>query len=345
MAPADRPVRATDVALHRRADDGVALLERRGSYVQLSAAAATIWEWCDGTRDVDAIARAYRECYAVDGTSAITALLAGWHEAGFVASSLDAPRASADVRARSITRRGASIFLAWPIERWSSRPRAVARILFAPPVLIALAVIALTGGALGAHIAPRAAIHGTAESIAVAIGLVLAVIAHEAGHALTLSHFGGAVRRVGIGWYWCAPVAFVDTSDAHALPRAARIAVSLAGPAASFVVAALATLVASSPLPESIRAVAWSLALINYGISLWNLNPLIELDGYYVLVDLLNRPNLRSDAFDAIRRLRPTPIELAYAGGALTYAATFIAVAVPAAITHIAPVLRALITR
>ena len=345
MTPADRPVRATDVALRRRSDDGVALLERHGRYVQLSAAAAAIWEWCDGTRDVDAIARAYRECYAVDGTPAITTLLAGWHETGFVASSRDAPRASADVRARSVMRRGASIFVAWSIERWSARLESVAHMLFAPSVLIALAVIALAGGALALHIAPRAAIHGTAESVALAVGLVFAVILHEAGHALTLAHFGGTVRRAGIGWYWCAPLAFVDTSDAHALPRAARIAVSLAGPAASFVVAALATLVASSPLPESIRAVAWSLALINYGISLWNLNPLIELDGYYVLTDLLDRPNLRSDAFGAIRRMRPTPVELAYAGGALTYAATFIAVVLPAAITHIAPVLRALTTR
>jgi putative peptide zinc metalloprotease protein len=342
MTAADRPLRATDVTLHRRPDDGVALLERRGRYVQLSRAAAAIWQLCDGEHDVDAIAQSYRERYAVDGTPAIAALLDRWHRAGLVARGLDVADGRTSEQTCSVVRSGAGVYVAWRVERWAPLLRWMARAAFAPPVLLALAAIALSGGALALRIGTRSAVHGAAQTLALAVALGFAVIVHEAGHALTLARFGGTIRRIGIGWYWCAPVAFVDTSDAHALPRAQRIGVSLGGPLASFVLAGLAALVASCALPESVRSLAWSLAIVNYGVSLWNLNPLIELDGYYILADLLGRPNLRSDAFRALRRRCASRVELAYAAGALTYALVIVGFVLHAVIPAIAIDVRAL---
>jgi Zn-dependent protease len=101
-------------------------------------------------------------------------------------------------------------------------------------------------------------------------------------------------------------------------------------------VAGLAALIAVCVPDENVRAVAWSLAIGNYAICLWNLNPLIELDGYYALADVLDRPNLRSDAFRALRQRCPSRIELAYAGAALTYALVFGAFAISAIIARLA---------
>jgi putative peptide zinc metalloprotease protein len=335
ISPADRPVRAAGVTLRRRPDDGVVLLERRGRYHQISGAAAAIWHWCDGEHDVVEIAQRYHERHGIDGSAAIAALLERWYAAGLVAAH---PPGIADaLGARdsiSLTRRGASMYIAWPLERWAGRVRSIADRAFAPPVLAALTAIALAGGALALHMGNRPTVSGTAQ--------VLAVIVHEAGHALTLARFGGTVRRAGIGWYWCAPVAFVDTSDAHALPRAQRIGVSLGGPIASFALAGLATIVASCALPDGVRSVAWSLAIVNYSVSLWNLNPLIELDGYYILTDVLNRPNLRSDAFSAFRRGRPSRIEFAYVAGALAYALVMTALVLQTIIPRITIAIRAL---
>ena len=344
MTPADRPVRASEVTLHRRSDDGVALLERRGRYHQLSGAAAAIWQWCDGEHDLVAIAQRYHERHGVDGSAAIAALLERWYDAGLVvAHPLDNPGRPAPQDTISVTRSGASIYVAWPLERWASLVRSMADCAFAPPVLAALTAIALGGGALALHMGNRPRVGGGAQVVALAVAFVLAVIVHEAGHALTLARFGGTVRRAGIGWYWCAPVAFVDTSDAHALPRAMRIGVSLGGPIASFILAGLAAVVASCALPSGVRSVAWSLAVMNYGVSIWNLNPLIELDGYYILTDLLGRPNLRADAFRALRRRRPSRIELAYAGGALAYASIAVTLLLHALVPEITVAMRALL--
>jgi Zn-dependent protease len=340
IGAADRPVHATGVTLRRRSDDGVALLEGGGRYVQLSDAAVTIWHWCDGLHDVDAIVGCYRERYAIDANEAIIALLERWHDRGLIArcavvAGPTAPAASA-IPGCDVVRSGMSVYLAWRVDAWDPALQWLAQRAFAAPALATFAASAVSGCVTALRAAPHVRVHGAPEYVALGIAFAIAVIVHEAGHALTLVHFGGRVRRAGIGWYWCAPIAFVDTSDAHALPRAQRIGVSLAGPAASFVVAGLAALIAVCVPDENVRAVAWSLAIGNYAICLWNLNPLIELDGYYALADVLDRPNLRSDAFRALRQRCPSRIELAYAGAALTYALVFGAFAISAIIARLA---------
>ncbi len=67
--------------------------------------------------------------------------------------------------------------------------------------------------------------------------------------------------------------------------------------------------------------------------------------GYYALADVLDRPNLRSDAFRALRQRCPSGIELAYAGAALAYALVFGAFAVSAIIARFAIVVHSSIGR
>jgi putative peptide zinc metalloprotease protein len=75
-----------------------------------------------------------------------------------------------------------------------------------------------------------------------------------------------------------------------------RIAVSLAGPYTNLVIGSLASIAAWFVPNAVLSAVLWEFALLSYLGVLLNLNPLMEFDGYYVLSDLLEKPNLRPRA-------------------------------------------------
>jgi putative peptide zinc metalloprotease protein len=122
------------------------------------------------------------------------------------------------------------------------------------------------------------------------------VIVHEAGHAFATKRFGRSVGAVGVGWYWFGPIAFVDTSDMWLAPRWPRIAVSLAGPYANALLGGLAALAAWFAPSVIAAAALWQFALASYLMVVINLNPLLEYDGYYVLADLLDCPDLRPRA-------------------------------------------------
>jgi len=109
-------------------------------------------------------------------------------------------------------------------------------------------------------------------------------------------------------------VAFVDTSDMWLEGKRRRIAVAFAGPYTNFVLAGAAALASSLVGSSAWAAVLFTLAADGYIVGLLNLNPLYELDGYYVLSDWLEVPNLRSEALaylgGAVWRRRPTTLDL-----------------------------------
>jgi putative peptide zinc metalloprotease protein len=131
---------------------------------------------------------------------------------------------------------------------------------------------------------------------------LVALLVHEAGHAFTTKHFGREVPRVGIGWYWFEPVAYVDTSDMWLEGGWPRIAVSLAGPYTNLVIGSLASIAAWFVPNVVLSAVLWEFALLSYLGVLLNLNPLMEFDGYFVLSDHLEKPNLRPRALSWLGR-------------------------------------------
>jgi putative peptide zinc metalloprotease protein len=111
-----------------------------------------------------------------------------------------------------------------------------------------------------------------------------------------------------------------------------RIAVSLAGPYTNLVIGSFASIAAWFVPNAVFSAVLWEFALLSYLGVLLNLNPLMEFDGYYVLIDLLEMPNLRPRALawlgqDLIPALR-TPgglkghrLELLYGLASVLYVA------------------------
>jgi putative peptide zinc metalloprotease protein len=126
------------------------------------------------------------------------------------------------------------------------------------------------------------------------------------------------------------PVAFVDTSDMWMARRGPRAATAFAGPYTNFLLSGAATLLIPWAPPAALQAALFHFATVGLILGLTNLNPLIEFDGYYVLMDWLDVPNLRDKALgywgalvSGVGRASPdrrlTLIYIAYGALAIAY--------------------------
>ncbi len=131
--------------------------------------------------------------------------------------------------------------------------------------------------------------------------LLLSFFLHESAHALAVKHFRRTLYSGGVMLYFGVPAFFVDTTDIWPAPRRARMLVSAAGPMSDLFVGGLAA-AAALLAPEAWYApLAYKLALTCYVATLFNSNPLLELDGYFILVDWLRLPELRRRALVFVR--------------------------------------------
>ena len=121
---------------------------------------------------------------------------------------------------------------------------------------------------------------------------------HELGHGYAAKAFGREVREMGIMMLVMFPVPYVDASSASALSSKWRRAlVGAAGMVAEVFLAALAMFAWTQLEPGIARAAAFNVMLIA-GVStvLVNGNPLLRFDGYFILADLIEIPNLGARA-------------------------------------------------
>lgn len=134
------------------------------------------------------------------------------------------------------------------------------------------------------------------------IPLILIVIfavttIHEFAHGVALKHFGGKVNEMGFMILYFIPAFYCNVSDAWMLGKRERMWISLAGSYAQIFVCALATIAWRFLAPETLLS---RVCLITVAFTviqtLFNFNPLIRMDGYYLLSDWIEIPNLRSKA-------------------------------------------------
>ncbi len=119
-------------------------------------------------------------------------------------------------------------------------------------------------------------------------------IFHEFGHAFAVKVMGGEVHEMGVMMLVLTPVPYVDASSASAFhSKWERIRVGAAGMAIELFIAALALFAWINIEPGTIRAVLYNVIFLA-GVSsiLFNGNPLLRYDAYYMLGDLLEIPNL-----------------------------------------------------
>lgn len=145
------------------------------------------------------------------------------------------------------------------------------------------------------------------------LSFVLIKGVHELAHGFACKAYGrrfggGEVHTIGIMLLVFMPVPYVDASSSWAFPRRRpRVVVASAGVLVEITIAALCAMVWAASEEGVVRALAYN-AMFIAGVSsvLFNANPLLRYDGYYILSDLLDIPNLWSRSRDYLLYLIKT---------------------------------------
>jgi putative peptide zinc metalloprotease protein len=161
---------------------------------------------------------------------------------------------------------------------------------------------------------------------------------HEFAHGLTCKHYGGEVHEVGFLLMYFMPCLYCNVSDAWMIPeKSKRLWVTLAGGYCDMVTWAIAVFAWRITLPGTLlNHLTWVVVSVCGVRIFFNFNPFLKLDGYYLLSDLLEMPNLRKRAWASVTghlrwllwgSARPAPEprgRLLLAFGAMTWAYSFV---------------------
>jgi putative peptide zinc metalloprotease protein len=294
---------------------GVVAAPRGASHLRLEGTEFAFTTALDGTRTREGLIEEFGE----DAEDWLDTL---WEE-GFLEGS-----PQPDGRRVVTTRQGIEVSgfdrVATRLHRW------VGPVLFSRPAAATMAVVAVAGLVMfvdallsGASMRPVA----LSALLTVVIIEVLdwaAFAVHELAHALATKWAGRRVGRFGVGFYWGELSVYVDASDTMMADRPKRIVQAAAGCIADLVLAGIALIAAAAIGSDTTAAELLRLfAVLRYLTVALNLVPLLELDGYWILADVLDQPDRRSKATaalrDAPRALRdPARRHLALYGAAST---------------------------
>jgi CRP-like cAMP-binding protein/Zn-dependent protease len=174
------------------------------------------------------------------------------------------------------------------------------------PVTFVTAIVTLVGfiAFLEVNSSGRFSLSGTSAPAESAILLGLSfflTFMHELGHAAVLVHYKRHVKSAGFMIYFGSPAFFVEATDSLMLSRRQRILQSFAGPFTEMILAGIAS-IALWAFPDGPTAgLLYKFAFLNYFVIFLNLIPLLELDGYWILSDLIQVPDLRPRSLQFIQ--------------------------------------------
>ena len=138
------------------------------------------------------------------------------------------------------------------------------------------------------------------------LALVMAVtkIIHEFGHGLACKRFGGQCHEMGVMLLVLTPCLYCNVSDSWTLPsKWKRALIAVAGMYVELVLAAIAVFLWWFSQPGLVNQLALNVIFVSsVSTILFNANPLLRYDGYYILSDLLEIPNLRQKASTILQR-------------------------------------------
>ena len=196
-------------------------------------------------------------------------------------------------------------FLDWlePRTRW----------LFTPAFLIAAILLAVSAlvlttvqfDTLRARLPHRADLLTPSRLGSLAVVLAMTKLLHELGHAITCRRFGGSCHELGLMFLVFTPCLYCDVSDSWMIKsRWRRIAISGAGVVVELILAALATWLWWFSQPGLMNSLFFNLMIVcSVGTLLFNGNPLLRYDGYFIFSDLVSESNLAQKSTDIWRGL------------------------------------------
>jgi putative peptide zinc metalloprotease protein len=331
-----RPQSAPEIVVRRLVEDGTTYYVLKnptlGTYLRLSDADYALWELMDGSRTVKDLVIAYFQRYKSFAFGRVMALVDELQAGGFLTEKPVGvyQQARQQLVERDWSHRWQRLanafveqeFYLQDIDRYVTLVhRLGGRLFFFKPVLGLLTLLALIGIAAFVLLLNRStytilapADYSLSGYVASLLSLLLInlvmIFFHEMAHALTTKHFGREVRRGGFMIYYGMPAFFVDTVDIWLEPKGRRMAVTWAGIHADLIGAGLFSLLALwiGDSANLVGTLLFRAAFLGYFSVFINLNPLLELDGYFILSDWLGIPMLRQRSFAFIREELPAKI-------------------------------------
>ena len=203
-------------------------------------------------------------------------------------------------------------FRGWDPDRFLSRLTPKLSWLFSVPVVglylllvvSALILVAVQYQTVVARLPDFEAFFGWRNAILLAITIGVVKVVHEFGHAVSCKYFGGECHEMGVMLLVFTPCLYVNVSDAWMLPsKWARIAISAAGIIIEAGLASICVFLWWFSEPGLLNALCLNLVFVaSISTLLLNGNPLLRYDGYYILADLLEVPNLRQQSESLVRQ-------------------------------------------
>jgi putative peptide zinc metalloprotease protein len=129
--------------------------------------------------------------------------------------------------------------------------------------------------------------------------LIIGLFIHEFGHATAAYKYGSRKVEIGVGWYIYFLVFYADLSETWSLPRKQRALVDFGGMYFQGIYTLVLTLIYAQNPNTSLF---YSILFLNFAF-LWNLNPFLRMDGYWLASDILGIANLRKEATMEFRYL------------------------------------------
>lgn len=298
---------------HRKAADGQELTILKnpvnGSYFKLSQEGAFIWQYLNGKHTMQEITLALAEEYKVFAPNVVAAMISKLTQSGFIHNveinqSMQTHSVPIWVKIIISVRKLLEIRFAFgDADRWITKIyNKYVRFLFTRLGLILLAILAISGFVSFITNTEDVLLFFKFKHVSLLLLLTLIpfslgeALLHELGHAFAVKAFGREVHYIGVGWYWFSPIAFTDTSDMWLSARKPRMLVNLAGIYVDILIAGLSSLLIVVTPNAYIQAMLWSFALYTYIGAFRMLSPLQEMDGYYVLMDWVEKNHLRQAA-------------------------------------------------
>jgi len=134
--------------------------------------------------------------------------------------------------------------------------------------------------------------------VSYAVALLFSKCLHELGHAITATKYGVRVGHMGIALLVMFPMPYTDTSESWKLSNnKQRLHIAAAGIIVELALAGIATLAWSLSPEGAIKSALFFLATTSWVLTLIvNLSPFLRFDGYFILSDILDFPNLHERA-------------------------------------------------
>lgn len=192
--------------------------------------------------------------------------------------------------------------LIYPYTAWFFHP---AMMVFV--VLFGLSALTLVAAEFDVFQARLPTFHeffGPANWIYLGITMAVVKVLHEFGHGLSCRHYGGECHEIGAMFLVFTPCLYCNVSDSWMLPNKwQRAFIGAAGMYVEIFLASIATFLWWFSEPGLLNQLALSVMFIcSVSTVVFNGNPLLRFDGYYILMDLAEIPNLRQKSTEIVKR-------------------------------------------